>query len=125
MQNFVSSLDQDTCHQQASMTVRRIFLAAHQGDAKFRHAAFQPFNPSDKAGIRGDPAVKHVPIGVVILRIVRPSTQFPAQKQIFDTRLVEEVLENLTIELRRVAGVGRGTDIDKNLDGMLRKQLRQ
>ncbi len=119
------ALDQDARHQQPSMTVPGIFFSAHERYAKFRHAALQPFDPGYEPRVGGNPAVEHVPIAIVVFFVARPATQFPAKKKISDSCRIQRALENLTIELGCITGVGRGPDIHQNLDCMLRKQFRQ
>jgi hypothetical protein len=125
VQNFMSPLHQNSSHQQPAMAVRRIFLAAHKGKPIFGHPALKPFDPGHKGGIGGHAAVHGMSFHVVIRLILRPSTQLPAEKQIFDSGCIQSTLKNFTVELRGVFRIGCGPDVHEDFNAVLGEQFRK
>ena len=116
MLHGVAALNEYAANEQAAMAVGGIFLAANQGHAVALHAAFQPRDPRLEAGIVAQTAIEDAALGVVVAGIGRTATQFCAEEEIADSRLLQRALHQLLVELRDVLRVGRASRIDHHFD---------
>ena len=116
---------QHAAHQQPPMTIRRILLAAEDRHARLRGRVEQPLDPLAEAGRFGQSTVEYVALVVKELLVVRVSTQRIAEKPILDCPIPQCRSDCLAVELRSVARIGTGPNVDHDLDPALGQQAQE
>jgi hypothetical protein len=100
MQEFVAALDENPADQQTPMAMSRVFLAAHQGDAKLRNSALQSLYAGHKGGSGGPLAIENAAGVVVIFLAPGTAAELIAEEEVFDSRGRQVSLQGCAIELR-------------------------
>jgi hypothetical protein len=107
MQKSVPMLGHHATNQEPPMAVRWVFFTAHQSDAKLRNSLFKPRYSRTEQGILSNAAVENAARFVIVGSILRAPSQFPAKKQVFQTRFGEGALHSFPIELWSVPRIRR------------------
>ena len=82
MQQFGAVFGQYPADQQAPVTVRRVLLAAHQGQAVHSGATFDARNSTQKLLVFAHLAVQCAPLLVIVALVARTSPYKIAKKEV-------------------------------------------
>ena len=107
------------------MAVCGVLLGTHDGDAELGHAAFEALDGFEEGPVLRHAAVEGAPVGIIVFGFARAAAEPIAQVEVFEASLNKCVAEQLAVKLGAVAGVGRGPDIDENLNVVDREQARE
>jgi hypothetical protein len=102
------------------MTVARVALAAHQCNAVVAGTVEQPRNRRPEPRLHRHHAIQRVTILVVVLGLVRTATELSTEEQVAGLA-IEGGRQILAIELRGKARVRIRSNIDEELDALLRE----
>ena len=115
-------LGEHATDQAAAMTVGGVFFAAHQRRAVAFDRREDPLDPPPERRRLGKPIVADVAFVVVELLVLRLTAEQIPEKPVLDSPAAQVAADGLAVELRRVAGVGAGADVDDQPDLVLLDQ---
>lgn len=84
------------------MAIDRAFLGAEDRDTEPGDAVDESLDPIFEEWRPGQPAVQHMPIGVVELQAGGASSELIAHRDVADSLLDEPGLQRRRVELRRI-----------------------
>ncbi len=123
--NVGPSVVQGARDKKKAVTLRWVLFAAQNGHPE----SLSPVEEPVQAGLEqirlGHPSVMNMAVRVVELVPLGTSPQFLPEGEILDTRLSQAVSQILTVELRVVPRIGRGTHIRHYLDPVLFEKRHQ
>ena len=123
--NVRPSVVQGARDKKKAVTLRGVLFAAQNGHPE----PLSPVEEPVQAGLEqirlGHPSVMNMAVRVVELLPLGTSPQFLPEEEIPDARLSQAVSQILTVELRVVPRIGRGTHIRHYLDPVLFEKRHQ
>jgi hypothetical protein len=122
MNDLDAAVVEDAGHEQAAVAVRRVLLAAHDGEAIVAEAALQPLDARHEELRLGDAPIEDVAVLVVVLVCFRSAAELAPEEAVLDRRVRQRGLECNAIDLRRKAAVLRGADVEEDLDVLLAQE---
>lgn len=109
-------LAQNLPDEQTPMAILRLAAAAHQAEPVRDGATQDALDASLEGREGGHRRIERVPVGVVVVIVVRTAAERIAQEEVADAAMAEEAIKLLAVEMRRVARVRVGPHVDDVAD---------
>ena len=110
-------------HEQTSVAVLRISLAADQRDPVLGSPVEEALDRGLERLLLGHRPIQRVPLGVVVLLAVRAPAERFAQEQVVEPAATELGVELLAVEVGRKPRVRKRPHVDEKLDALAGDQL--
>jgi hypothetical protein len=125
MPKFDSPVREHLANEQPAVTVLWVALAADQGDSVATRALDQTLDGGRKGLLFGHRSVQRVTPGIVVTLPRGTAPKLLAQEQITHPAPSHASLEIITVEVRRVARIRKGPNIDQALDSLRQDKSRK